>query len=127
MKNRILVVDDEKDICFSLKEYFEKFGNFEVEACYNGLDGLKKAKEFKPDVILLDIMMPEMDGPEMACTLRQDKEIKDIPLVFLTSLVSKEELSKQKHITEPYYMMAKPVELDKIMKLVNKIVSKKPQ
>ena len=69
-KKRILVVDDEPDFCSIVQGQLEKEG-FEVELAYNGVEGLEKTRANPPDAIVLDVMMPEMDGYEMC------KELKD--------------------------------------------------
>jgi two-component system alkaline phosphatase synthesis response regulator PhoP len=83
-KQTILVVDDEQDL-LDLIEYNLKKEGFAVIKAENGLEGIKAAKEHKPDLILLDIMMPKMDGLEVCNQIRQDKEIKKTPIIFLTA------------------------------------------
>lgn len=83
-KQTILVVDDEQDL-LDLIEYNLKKEGFVVIKAENGLEGIKAAKEHKPDLILLDIMMPKMDGLEVCNQIRQDKEIKKTPIIFLTA------------------------------------------
>ena len=85
MKNiKILLVDDEPDILEFIGYNLKKEG-FEVDTASNGLDGLKKAKIFKPDLILLDVMMPQMDGMEMCAELRKLDSFKDTLIVFLSA------------------------------------------
>ena len=83
-KQTILVVDDEQDL-LDLIEYNLKKEGFAVIKAENGLEGIKAAKEHKPDLILLDIMMPKMDGLEVCNQIRQDQEIKKTPIIFLTA------------------------------------------
>lgn len=82
--SKILLVDDEKDIIEFLKYNLSKEG-YEIEHAYNGKDAIKKAKSFFPDIILLDVMMPEMDGIEVCRELRADKDFKDVIIAFLTA------------------------------------------
>lgn len=85
MKNiKILLVDDEPDILEFVGYNLQKEG-FEIETAENGLEGLKKAKKFKPNLILLDVMMPEMDGMEMCAELRKLDSFKDTLIVFLSA------------------------------------------
>lgn len=85
MKNiKILLVDDEPDILEFVGYNLKKEG-FEIDTASNGLDGLKKAKVFRPDLILLDVMMPQMDGMEMCTELRKLDSFKDTLIVFLSA------------------------------------------
>lgn len=83
-KQTILVVDDEKDL-LDLIEYNLKKEGFNVLKAENGEDGIKMAKENKPDLVLLDIMMPKMDGLEAVEIMRKDDDLKRIPIIFLTA------------------------------------------
>lgn len=81
---KILLVDDEPDILNLLKFNLEKEG-FDVETAPNGRNGIEKALKFRPDLILLDVMMPEMDGIETCIQLRENKELKNTVIAFLTA------------------------------------------
>ncbi len=85
MKPDILVVDDESDIVDILKYNLEKEKEYTVHAAYNGNDALSIAKKEKPDLILLDIMMPGMNGFEVCKSLKSEPETKRIPVIFLTA------------------------------------------
>ncbi|MCW9705750.1 response regulator transcription factor [Fodinibius salsisoli] len=86
MANRktILVVDDEQDL-LDLIEYNLKKEGFDVLKAENGLEGIEVAREHNPDLVLLDIMMPKMDGLEVVERMRGDKKLKQIPIIFLTA------------------------------------------
>ena len=81
---KILVVDDEQDILEFVSYNLQKEG-YEVTTAINGIEGIKKAKESVPDLIVLDIMMPEMDGVEVCRTLRADKQFDNTIIAFLTA------------------------------------------
>ena len=83
-KQTILVVDDEKDL-LDLIEYNLKKEGFNVLKAENGEDGINIAKEHKPDLVLLDIMMPKMDGLEAVEIMRKDEALKRVPIIFLTA------------------------------------------
>ncbi len=103
---KILVVDDEPDIVELLQYNFEKEG-YEVRTAHNGLVALEIAPSFVPDVVLMDIMMPQMDGIEAGRRLRQLPELKNMHLLFLTarteeySEVAAFELGADDYITKP--------------------------
>ena len=88
MTYKILVIDDDADLCKLLALKIEK-NEFEVMTARNGLDGLHNAYEFKPDLIILDVMMPEMDGFE---TLKRLRELSDIPIIILTAKADEKDI-----------------------------------
>ena len=93
-KKRILVVDDEPDFCAIVQGQLEKEG-FEVEIAYNGVEGLEKVHANPPDAIVLDVMMPEMDGFDFLDELRRTPEGAGVPVVVLTAKdLSKEERAR---------------------------------
>lgn len=81
---KILLVDDEQDILDLIKYNLEKEG-FEVTTAGNGREGLREAKRFMPDLILLDVMMPEMDGMETCIQIKEQPELKHTLIAFLTA------------------------------------------
>ncbi|MBD78915.1 MAG: DNA-binding response regulator [Crocinitomicaceae bacterium] len=83
-KHKILLVDDEQDILDLLKYNLEK-ENFIVYSCNNGIDAIEVAKQEVPDLVLLDVMMPEMDGMETCTELRQIEKLKHTLIAFLTA------------------------------------------
>lgn len=93
-KKRILLVDDEPDFSMIVKKNLEKEG-FDVELAYDGAEGLAKVKENPPDAIVLDVMMPEVDGYQVCSQLKKDAQYSDIPIVLLTAVAS--------HVTSTRY------------------------
>lgn len=85
MKKKILVVDDEADIRDMLSQILDDMG-YEVLLAEDGKEGLRKAQLLKPDLILLDISMPQMDGAEVCLELKQKKSTEKIPVVLMTAL-----------------------------------------
>jgi len=84
MLGKVLLVDDEQDILVLLKYNLEK-ENFLVQTASNGREGIEVAREFKPDIIVLDVMMPEMDGIETCLELREIPDLKNVLITFLTA------------------------------------------
>jgi DNA-binding response OmpR family regulator len=107
MAKRILIVDDEKDLVDILKARLEIEG-YEVLTAYDGQEGLEKAQEEKPDLILLDIMMPKMNGYQVCRLLKFDDEYKRIPIVIITARGQEqdkstgEEVGANEYITKPF-------------------------
>ena len=89
---RILHVDDEPDIRDVTKLALEAVGGFTVESCASGAEAIHAARVFIPDVILLDVMMPEMDGPTTLKSMRTTPALADIPVVFMTAKAQSREI-----------------------------------
>jgi two-component system alkaline phosphatase synthesis response regulator PhoP len=87
LNKRILVVDDEPDFCSALQCNLEKQG-FEVDVAFDGGECLSKVKADPPDAIILDIMMPDMDGCAVCKAIKTDKRLQAIPIVMLTAAVA---------------------------------------
>src|SRR5205085_2625164 len=85
MKKRILVLDDEIDFARLMKVTLEMTGKYEVRSAIRATTFMQVAKDFRPDLILLDCMMPGMDGGEVAGQIQADPDLKDTPFMFLTA------------------------------------------
>ena len=81
---KILIVDDEKDILEFLSYNLKKEG-FSIYTASDGLEGLEKTKKIKPDLIIVDLMMPKMNGIEMCENIRNDKKLSNVIILFLTA------------------------------------------
>ena len=92
-RERILYVDDEPDIRAIAKVALEVVGEFEVVFCASGREALDQAPGFAPDLILLDVMMPEMDGPSTLAALRRLPVTATTPFIFMTAKVQKREIA----------------------------------
>ena len=92
--NRILVVDDEPDILAVTRMTLRARGDFEVEVCACGQDALELAPRFAPDLILLDVMMPGIDGPMTLKALQEDPRTSSTPVVFMTAKVMPQETAR---------------------------------
>lgn len=91
-KRKILIVDDEKVYGNMIKLSLELTGNYIVRSETEGAKAYPAAKEFKPDLILLDVNMPDMDGGGVAFQIKSDECLKDVPIIFLTGLVTEKEI-----------------------------------
>ncbi|MBN2437092.1 MAG: response regulator [Deltaproteobacteria bacterium] len=120
-KKTILIIDDEDDFCYFIKLNLEQTGTFEVLTANNGADGIEMAKRYQPDLVLLDIIMPNMTGTQVAEILRNDKATKDIPIIFVTAIVKRGEVGARDYQFGGNYFVFKPVKLDE---LINEIGAK---
>ena len=119
-KRRILIVDDETKLTELIKSVLEQTGNYEVYEAHSGLKGLDAARTLKPDLILLDIMMPGMDGSEVAYKLHADEHLQQIPIVFLTAAVTKQEAGASQGVIGGHPFLAKPVTVEELIACVEK-------
>jgi len=94
MSDRILYIDDEADIREVAEMALELDPGFEVRTCASGREGLAAAREWQPGLILLDVMMPELDGPGVLERLRQDPATAAIPVVFITARTQAQEVER---------------------------------
>jgi two-component system, OmpR family, response regulator len=95
---RILYVEDEIDIQTVAKLALETVGGFTVEVCDTGRKAVDVAPKFKPDLILLDVMMPGMDGPTTFNALRSQSASADIPVIFMTAKAQRNEIAEYKRL-----------------------------
>jgi DNA-binding response OmpR family regulator len=123
-KKKILIIDDEESFTRLVKLNLESTGRFEVRIENKGELGFDAAKTFHPDLILLDIVMPDMEGSEVATKIKQDESVKNTPIVFLTCLVRKEEEGGTCSIKGGYPFIAKPVNLKELINCIDKIIGK---
>ncbi len=93
-KSRVLLVDDEPDILLVARASLERIGGFAVEACASGEAALAKAAAAPPDLVLLDVMMPGMDGPSTLKGLRENPATAGLPVVFMTAKVQPKEVER---------------------------------
>jgi CheY-like chemotaxis protein len=112
----ILVVDDDKVTLRTLEKILINEG-YSVILLSLGSKAAKIAKDRSPDLIILDIMMPDMDGGEVASVLKNDPETKDIPILFLSSLVSKN-MERSANRKQGHCFFAKPFEREKLLKKI---------
>lgn len=119
-KKRILIVDDEPDIVTLIKSRLEANG-YEVVSAYNGKDGIEKAEEAQPDMILLDLMMPIMDGYEAGQKLKENPKTKEIPIILFTAAAAEEVAKKGADTIEAIDYVVKPFDDAALLFLINRI------
>ena len=124
VKKKILVVDDEASMTRMLKRSLESTGKYEVRTENSGNAAVAAARAFRPDFILLDVMMPGVDGGEVAARLKEEKELQNIPVVFLTAIVEKEETAPTGSDIGGCEYLAKPVKLEDLVACIEKHLGK---
>ena len=121
-ERRILIVDDDRDSTHLLKVLLEKTGGYVVLEENNAVKAHQSAYNFRPDLILLDIMMPWKDGGEVARQIDADPQLQRTPIIFLTALVTKSEARAGRRI-QGHPVLAKPIN---IPELINRIEENLP-
>ena len=113
-KRRILIVDDDRDSTHLIKILLEKISHYLVLEENDAAKAHESARDFRPDLILLDIMMPETDGGEVAAQIEADPELQRTPIIFLTALVTKPETKTGLRI-QGHLSLAKPINIPELI------------
>ncbi|RLG57494.1 MAG: two-component system response regulator [Candidatus Hydrothermarchaeota archaeon] len=121
---RIMVVDDEPDILFLIEKFLEMEG-YGVIKIGSGEECLEKVKDIKPDVILLDVMMPGLDGWEVSRKLKEDEETKDIPVILVTVRTSKESMERGLEYAKCDAYVGKPIIRDELINKIKWVIENK--
>ena len=121
---KILIIDDEKDYCLFVKQNLELMGAYNVVIANDGATGLEIASKDRPDLILLDIIMPRMNGFEVLKELKNNKKMNGIPVVMLTALDTEEAREKALSIYGEDYI-SKPVEMSVLKARIEAVLAKK--
>ena len=122
-QKRILIVDDEPGFTRLMKLNLELNGAYEVAAENRGVDAVAIARAFQPDVIFLDVMMPDLDGGAIAAALRADPELCRVPIVFLTAVVSQNEVIQLGEVPGGQTFLAKPVTLGDMVETIERLAA----
>ena len=122
-KKKILIVDDEPDVLTLLSERLVKAG-YEIIKATSGREAIEIAANKSPNLIVLDIAMPGMDGSEAASILRVNPKTKDIPILFLTCLFTKQEEKVCGHLLGQNFFIAKPYDAVELLSEIDKRVNR---
>lgn len=117
-KKRILVVDDDITASQLLKIALEQTGRFDVRVENVGAHGAAAARAFLPDIAILDVCMPGKNGGDVAADIRADPRLRDVGIIFLTSIVSEKEAGSHPVISGGYPFLAKPVRVGSLLQLI---------
>ncbi|HTP67032.1 MAG TPA: response regulator [Geobacteraceae bacterium] len=115
MKKRILLVDDEAPMTRMMRRNLEATGRFEVLDVNDSTTALQTARQFRPDLVFLDVMMPGVDGGDVAAAFADDPSLAQVPIIFLTAIVSKSEVKPTGSKIGKHLFLAKPVKLEDLL------------
>jgi len=116
-QHHILVIDDDSHLLVTLADCL-RYEGYQVTAAANGPEGLRHLESITPDLILLDVMMPGMDGGEVAQKIRANFRLADIPIIYLSAAFSKEDEQRYGGVLAGEPFIAKPVEIDMLLERV---------
>lgn len=120
MKKRILLIDDEPVTTRLIRLNLERTDRYEVREENDPRRAVATAHDFHPDLILLDVVMPELDGSDVVARFKTDPKLKNIPVVFLTATVRKSEVDAHGGIIGGFSFLGKPVSAAELIECVEK-------
>ncbi len=123
-KKRILVVDDEVGFTRMVRLNLEQTGVYDVREVNEGKMALVAAREFKPDLILLDVVMPDMDGGDVAAAFQMDPLLRNVPVIFVTAVVHKREAGTAGMVSGGALFLAKPVDAAELIEAIETHIRK---
>ncbi len=121
-KKMILIIDDETEMVEMMSMRLRAFG-YDVEVAYDGSSGLEKVKQTKPDLVILDLMLPKIDGNQLCALLKKDVELKKIPVIVLTALDQTHDLNSPKEHHADFYMV-KPFDPQELLAKIKELIKK---
>lgn len=124
-KHRVLLVDDEVDFTRLLKTNIEETAGYEVRVVNDAAQALRTARQFRPDFIVLDVIMPGEGGGDIAAALERDPQLKHTPMMFLTAAIKRDELGAASGVIGGRVFMAKPVRVGDLIAHIERNLSSK--
>ncbi|MBF0384548.1 MAG: response regulator [Candidatus Omnitrophica bacterium] len=119
-RRKILIIDDEKGFTSMLRLNLESTGVYEVFEENNPIKAMNAALEHNPDLILLDIVMPNKEGPDVAVELRSNQKLKTVPIIFLTATVRQSEVDSEGGYIGGHHFIAKPSNLPALLESIER-------
>ena len=121
-RKRVLIVDDEASFTRLLQLNLHHTGRYMAEVVNDATKAVAKAREFDPDIILLDVMMPGMDGGDVAVQLQGNPALKNKPILFLTAAVKESEVHDHSGALGGLPFIAKPIDFQEVLEYIDKAV-----
>ena len=124
-KLRILIIDDDISLTMAMKINLEASQRYQVRVVNEALKAISEARDFQPDLILLDVVMPDLDGGDVSALLKADPDLAAVPIVMVTALVSNVETGQDAALNQGgQTMVAKPIRFDKLVEVIEDQLTK---
>lgn len=120
---RVLVIDDEAPFTRMIKLNLESAGDYQVEMVNESRKAYTATDTFQPDIVLLDVVMPEIDGGDVATLIRQHPSTAHIPIIFVSAMVSRQESGRGLYESGGEHFLAKPVTTEILDQAINQVLS----
>ena len=120
---KILIIDDSEVLCQTIKAMIEENSNYEVQVETKANLGLAAAKQFNPNLLIIDILMPDIDGVSLAIHFKEDPATTEIPIMFLTAIAQEGDFIFG-NVFGGYHVISKAVSTDKLIEAINKNINK---
>ncbi len=113
-KRKVLIVDDDEDLVELIADHLERDGRFEIRSANNGFDAGMMVKEYRPDIIVLDVMLPDINGKEVCQRVRSDKTMEDTRIICISGMVEEDKVADLREAGANDFMH-KPFEVEKLI------------
>jgi len=122
-QTRILIIDDDEQLSQTLARLLHSTGRFATEIVNNPLQAREHALRFRPDLILLDVIMPYKDGGTVAMELREESSLKNVSVIFLTSILDQEEAAARGNTLGNDPVLPKPVTISRLLEEIDRVLA----
>ena len=113
-KRKVLVVDDDQDLVELIVDVLERDGRFETRSVNNGFDAGMMVKEYRPDLIVLDVMLPDINGKDVCLRVRSDKSLEEVKIICISGMVEEDRIQQLKEAGANAFLH-KPFEMEKLI------------
>ncbi len=124
-RRKALIVDDDEELVELIRDVLEQDGRFEVRVANNGFDAGMMVKEYKPDVIVLDVMLPDINGKEVCQRIRQDPSLEDVSIICISGMVEEDKIDELKKAGADDFLQ-KPFEVETLIERICKLLDVEP-
>lgn len=124
-KRKALVVDDDEELVELIRDVLEQDGRFEVRVANNGFDAGMMTKEYRPDIIVLDVMLPDINGKEVCQRVRADETLEDVKIICISGMVEKDKIEDLKESGADDFMQ-KPFEIESLVERMCELLEVQP-
>lgn len=124
-RRKLLIVDDDVDLVDLLVDHFERDGRFDVRSVNNGFGAGMQIKEFRPDLVVLDVMLPDINGMEVCQLVRRDKSMDDVKIICISGMVEEDKIQKLRDAGADEFMK-KPFDVDTLLARVCQLLEVEP-